>query len=102
MSHPPLAYFAVTEARGSGWDPERARRQQDQWDAHAAFMDALVDDGVVILGGPLGSGEIVLLIIAAANEEDVVARLADDPWFHLDILRIAKIERWEILLDGRR
>ncbi len=55
-------------------------RQQEQWEKHAAFMDALADDGFVILGGPLGGGEEkFLLIIAAENEQAIKARLADDP-----------------------
>jgi hypothetical protein len=31
-------------------------REQDDWDAHAGFMDGLVDDGFVLLGGPVGDG----------------------------------------------
>jgi hypothetical protein len=31
-------------------------REQDAWDEHAAFMEALVDDGFVVLGGPIGEG----------------------------------------------
>jgi hypothetical protein len=28
-------------------------REQEGWDEHARFMDALVDDGFVLLGGSL-------------------------------------------------
>jgi hypothetical protein len=42
-------------------DASRPMRQQEQWaehaPQHAAFMDALADDGFVILGGPLGEQE---------------------------------------------
>jgi hypothetical protein len=38
------------------------------WDAHASFMDALVEDGTVVLGGPVGDGSEVLLAIAAAGK----------------------------------
>jgi hypothetical protein len=43
-------------------------------------MDALVDDGFIILGGPLDDGEKVLLILTAENRQAIEARLADDPW----------------------
>jgi hypothetical protein len=33
-------------------------REQDCWDEHATFMDALADEGSVILGGPLGEGDV--------------------------------------------
>ena len=96
-----MAYFAVLEERGRRWDPSRARRAQDGWDAHAAFMDALVDEGFVLLGGPVGDGTRVLLAVQADDERAVAARLADDPWMPMEILRVARIEPWEILLDGR-
>jgi hypothetical protein len=32
--------------RGPSWDPSRERRAQDGWDAHAEFMDELVDEGL--------------------------------------------------------
>jgi hypothetical protein len=49
--------FAVTMESGANWDSSRSRRQQDGWDEHAAFMDGLVDEGFVVLGGPIGDGE---------------------------------------------
>jgi uncharacterized protein YciI len=96
-----MGVFALTEVSGPNWDPARGRRQQEAWDEHAAFMDGLVDDGFVILGGPIGDGERVLLVVEAADERDVEARLADDPWLRMGILRIGSLERWTVWLDGR-
>jgi uncharacterized protein YciI len=74
----------------------------EQWDEHAAFMDALADDGFIVLGGPLSDGgEKFLLIIAAESEQAIDARFADDPWTPLQFLRTASVERWEILLGKR-
>lgn len=95
-----MATFAVTMARGAGWDPSRPRREQADWDAHATFMDGLVDDGFVLLGGPLDD-ERVLLVVEAADENQIVARLADDPWQPRAVLRTEGIHRWSIWLDGR-
>jgi uncharacterized protein YciI len=92
----------VTRERGSNWDASLALREQERWDEHAAFMNALVDDGFVVLGGPLGDGEKVLLVVAAEGEQEIVARLADDPWTSMGLLRIATIEPWEILLGNPR
>ncbi len=52
-----MAHFAVTQEHGPAWDQARDLREQEGWDAHATFMDGLVDDGFVILGGPLGPDE---------------------------------------------
>jgi uncharacterized protein YciI len=103
MSKQSVTYYAVTRERGENWDARLSMRQQEQWDEHAAFMDALVDEGFVALGGPLGDGEkLFLLIISAQSEQEIAARLADDPWNPLGLLRTASVERWEILLGESR
>jgi uncharacterized protein len=94
-----MTYFAVTRERGPAWDASRPMRGQDRWDDHAAFMDALDEDGFVVLGGPVGDGERrFLLIVRAEDEAAVHARLAADPWVPMELLRTASIELWEILL----
>ena len=99
MSQQSVTYYAVTRERGENWDGKLSMRQQEHWQEHAAFMDALADDGFVILGGPLGDGEEkFLLIIAAESEQAIAVRLAEDPWTPLRLLRTAAVERWEILL----
>jgi uncharacterized protein len=95
-----VTYYAVTQERGPGWDHARGMREQDRWDEHAAFMDALVEDGFVVLGGPLEDAAKVLLIFDAATEQEILDRLADDPWIPMGVRRVAEIERWEILLGG--
>ncbi len=65
-------------------------------------MTALAAEKFVVLGGPLGSRAEVLLVIDAATEEAVRARLAKDPWSASRTLEIASIEPWTIMLDGRR
>ena len=64
-------------------------------------MDALVEDGFVILGGPVGDGEQTLHVVEAADENDVRARLAEDPWALAGLLRIGTIEPWALWLDSR-
>jgi uncharacterized protein YciI len=92
-------YFLVERGKGPEWDHARARREQDGWDEHAAFMDALVADGFIVLGGPVGEGDgdNTLLVIAAASEEEVRARLAADPWPET-FLTIESIRPWSVWL----
>jgi uncharacterized protein YciI len=94
-------YFLVRETRGPSWDDSRARREQDGWDEHAAFMDELVADGFVVLGGPVGdvnTGD-PLLVVDAEDEAAVRARLAEDPWADT-VLTIRSIEPWTVWLRG--
>ena len=100
MSQRSVAYYAVIRGRGENWDARLSMRLQEKWDEHAVFMNALVDDGFVVLGGPLDDGEKILLIIDAESEQEIHARLAGDLWTPMGLLRIAKVERWEILLGA--
>jgi uncharacterized protein YciI len=97
-----VATYAVTLAHGPGWDGTRGIRQQDGWDAHAAFMDGLVADGVIIVGGPLGAGSTTLHAVEAGGEDEVRARFGQDPWAADGRLVIRSIEPWALWLDGRR
>jgi uncharacterized protein YciI len=97
-----MANFAVRLVHGPGWDSARPIRRQDGWDEHAAFMDALVDDGFIVLGGPLGDGEQTLHVVEAADETEIRARLAEDPWAEARLLQIGSIEAWALWLDSRQ
>ena len=97
-----MAFFALTMVNGPDYDSARPRREQRGWDEHASFMDGLVDDGFVVLGGPVGDGEQVMLAVEARDEHDVRTRLGQDPWAPMGILRIGAIRPWTIWLDGRR
>src|SRR5215469_1244431 len=97
-----MANFAVRLVHGRGWDSSRPIRRQDAWDEHAAFMDGLVDDGFIVLGGPVGDGQESLHVVEAADENEVTARLADDPWTSAGLLHIGSIERWALWLDSRQ
>ena len=95
-------FFAVRLERGGPWDWSRDMREQDGWHEHAQFMDSLVDDGFIVLGGPLSGDREILHAISAASEDEVRQRLAKDNWHQNGMLTIKSIEPWTILLDGRR
>jgi len=75
--------------------------QQTGWQAHAAFMDALVEQGFVVLGGPLADEVRVVLAIEADTEDSVRETLAADPWSGTHLV-IDAVEPWRIRLDARR
>jgi uncharacterized protein YciI len=92
-------YFAVTREQGAAWDPSRAMREQDYWTEHAVFVNGLVDEGFLLLGGPLGDGNPyrAMVIVDASSPADVEARLDEDPWTTAEVLLTKTIDRWEVL-----
>lgn len=93
--------FAVRLRRGGPYDFTRDLREQDGWPEHAAFMDKLVDDGFILLGGPLEGEREILHIISAPSEQVVRERLAEDNWAANGMLTVTTLEAWTLLLDGR-
>ena len=94
--------FLVTLTRsGPDWDPSLPLEGQSEWQAHASFMDELVEIGFVVLGGPLADEHRVVLAVECESEDEIRATLARDPWSgsHLEI---DTIEPWTIRLDSRR
>ena len=96
-----MAMFHV-EVRRSGpeWDPARPMEEQSGWPAHASFMDGLVEEGFIVLGGPLGDEHRVVHVVEAESEDEVRATLARDPWSGTHLM-VAAIDPWTIRLDGR-
>ena len=76
-------------------------REQEGWDEHAAIMDRMVEDGFILLGGPVEGDREVLHVAVAPSAEAVHVRLAEDNWTQNGMLETVSVERWTILLDGR-
>ena len=94
-------FHLVLLRSGPAWDRAKPMEEQSGWDAHAAFMDGLVEDGFIVLGGPLYDEFRVVHAVEAESEDEIRARLARDPWSETH-LQIGAIEPWTIRLDARR
>ena len=94
-------FLLVLRRSGPQWDPSQPLEEQSDWHAHASFMDGLVDDGFIVLGGPLSDEHRVVHAVEAESEEAVRATLARDPWSETH-LQIDTIDPWTIRLDARR
>ena len=100
-----MPIFAVTTARGPNWDGSCGIREQQAWEEHAAFADALVQQGVIIVGGPISGGnegDVALLAVEAADEADLRSIFENDPWTVRGVFRIEEVRPWTWWLDGRR
>ena len=96
-----MAMFLVVVRRsGPEWRVGRRLEEQSGWTEHAAFMDSLVEQGHIVLGGPLADEERVVHAFEADSEAAIRATLAQDPWSETH-LRIDTIHLWTIRLDAR-
>ena len=93
-----MLFHVLIRQSGPAFASGEPLEMQSGWREHAEFMDGLVEDGFVLLGGPIGDGRVVHLV-SAASEDDVRARLAHDPWSGSHLV-VESVDRWEIRLDG--
>jgi uncharacterized protein YciI len=94
--------FVIVRVPGPAWNHDRPMREQDGWDDHARFMDALAEEGFIVLGGPLGDGERRFMHVCDAPDEAAIrGRLDADPWTP-DMLELETVEPWEVLLRALR
>jgi hypothetical protein len=52
------------------------------------------------LGGPLDGTPDVLLIVRATHTDNIMSRLADDPWGRNGLLRITHVHPWTLRLGA--
>ncbi len=90
--------FVVMNSRGPAWNASLRMDDQVEWSAHAAFMDRLVEEGFVLLGGPLEGSSEAMLIVRATDEGQVKERLAVDPWRRNGLLVLKQVSPWRLRL----
>ncbi len=97
-----MAVFHVVLRRsGPQYDHSRPLEEQSGWPEHAAFMDALVEEGFIVLGGPLADQMRTVHVVEAESEDSIRATLARDPWSGTHLV-VDAIDPWTIRLDGRK
>ena len=94
--------FVILWAPGPAWVAGKTVREQPYWAEHAAFMDPLFENGMVVLGGPFADGTGSLVVVEAENEQEVADVFALDPFVEHDIFALNGLKQWQLFLDARR
>jgi uncharacterized protein YciI len=100
-----MSYYAVTRNAGPGWTDGKGAFEQPGASDHAAFMNTLAEEGLVLFAGPLAGSEQgrirVLLIADAPSEADIQRRLADDPWELTRRVVTTGVEPWNLFVGAQ-
>ena len=94
--------FITISSAGLNRDLSKGTREQPFWDEHARFINKLIEEGFIFMGGPLVDEGGALLIVNAEDENEVKAKLENDPWYTHGILKLESIRRWQIFIDARK
>jgi hypothetical protein len=93
-----MMFLVILRRSGTEYDHSKPLEEQSGWLEHAAFMDALVEDGVIVLGGVLGDEVRTAHAVEAASEEAVRETFARDPWAGSHLV-VDSIDPWTIRLQ---
>ena len=100
-----MSLYSVIREAGPGFIDGGIPAQPDVAD-HAAFMNGLAEEGLILFAGPLAGTETgrlrALLIMSADGEDEIRRRLHDDPWVRTDRLVITSIEPWNVIVGADR
>ena len=84
--------FVALVKRTEAWDHSREAHEQDGFADHAAYMGGLEAEGFIAMAGLLQETSDVLFIFLADSEDEVRARLAEDPWQKDGHARLVRLE----------
>lgn len=93
-----MMFLVVLRRSGPDYDHSKPLEEQAGWPDHAAFMDGLVDDGFIVLGGVLGDELRTAHAVEAASEEEIRETLGRDPWSGSHLV-VDSIDPWTIRLQ---
>ena len=93
-----MMFLVVLRRSGPQYDHSKPLEEQTRWDEHAVFMDGLVDDGFIVLGGVLGDEVRTAHAVEAGSEDEIRERLAQDPWSGSHLV-VDSIDPWTIRLQ---
>jgi uncharacterized protein YciI len=83
---------------GPTWESGPPEDQPD-WDAHADWVDELIENGTFVMGGPFGdhSGSVNLLeSLTAAEAKELIAT---DPFVVNGVFEVDSVRDWTVYVD---
>ena len=75
--------------------------EQAGWDDHAEFVDALVERGVFIMGGPWAGRLGSMSVWEGMSADEVREVLQGDPFVRNGVFEIEDVADWTVYVDTR-
>jgi uncharacterized protein YciI len=83
---------------GPTWTSGSVREQPD-WDAHAEFVDALIERGTFVMGGPFSDNSGSMSLLDGIDADEARRILDDDPFMKNGVFVLEEIREWNVFVD---
>ena len=83
---------------GPTWTSGSVREQPD-WDAHAEFVNALIERGTFVMGGPFSDNSGSMSLLEGIDADEARRILEDDPFMKNGVFVLEEIREWNVFVD---
>jgi len=83
---------------GPTWRSGSVREQPD-WEAHAEFVDALIERGTFVMGGPFNDNSGSMSLLEGIDADEARRILEDDPFMKNGVFVLEEIREWDVFVD---
>src|ERR1044072_7837745 len=83
---------------GPTWTSGSVREQPD-WDAHAVYVDDLIERGIFVMGGPFADDSGAHSLWGGAAGGAAPPRPHGAPFSHNGVFELVEIREWNIFVD---
>jgi len=83
---------------GPTWTSGSVREQPD-WDAHAEFVDALIERGTFVMGGPFSDNSGSMSLLEGIDVDEARRLIEDDPFMKNGVFVLEEIREWNVFVD---
>jgi uncharacterized protein len=94
----PRVRLIVRFRAGPTWSSGSVREQPD-WDAHAEFVDALIERGTFVMGGPFSDNSGSMSLLEGIDADEARRILEDDPFMKNGVFELVEIREWDVFVD---
>ena len=74
-------------------------REQPGWDEHAEFIDALIEKGTFVMGGPFADDSGSLSLLEGVSVDEAKRIIADDPFVENGVFVLDDVREWDVFVD---
>jgi len=99
MARPPRVVRVVVRWRAGPTWTSGAVDEQPGWDEHAAFIDDLVERGLMVMGGPFSDNSGSLMLFEGVGVEELRALLNEDPFVQNGVFVVDDVREWTVFVD---
>ena len=74
-------------------------KEQPEWDAHAEFVDGLIERGTFVMGGPFSDNSGTMILLEGIDVDEAARILEEDPFMQNGVFELEEIREWSIFVD---